>query len=751
MGTVSLFGRVALPFLVTVFLFQACCVRCSTNESNPVKVPAELEATPWCAPQVEAALAAGDARDMARLGMLGLNLDCRADNEFLLMRALRVKEGKVAYEITKTLKNTSSQLTARNNKQKTALLLAAEHGFAEAVTALLALNVRPDVSDTDQRTALHHGAPWPLVVEELIRKHKEVMFSFLGNRDGKKNAPLHYAVRGKAPQSARQLITLANDETLKRLLVGMEDGAGDYPMHWCNEPGLMKELEALGGSLVKPNREGALPFLTIAGINGTKDSGALEMAYKKSNSKMDRPDNLGRTALHYAARAGATAEVTWLLDEGADPSARGVDQQVPLTYALQNGFWNLVQVFSRNRGSPLTAVTLLGRLDVLKGLVFGPFNNGTGGTPANTTDPVTGRTALFEAAQVGRNDILEFLMGENVSVHQLDFAGHSVLESAVRGRHRHSVRYLLNRSTSVMQRLQDNATALHAAADRGDAGVIEELVSWNADIMAVDRVGRTPLHNASTGEAVRQLVALGATQEPTTGAGLGGMLPLHTAAMLGRAEVIRALLAWQRQRVNEPIVLPNKSDTRPAGTQGIVAVPASSALHLAAANGHIAAVTELLRWCADPRRTDSLGRMPQQVTREWRLNARLDDAASSPGRCLCDCGPYVQHPDTAASGWTVGCAAVVRCRRAHTADSIAAGVKYRYEETLRCEPAAALKNASLPPPLGRWLPPHPQRMRCATATSAAAGLPRSHWSFIARVTALLWLSRSGAVALPPFR
>ena len=86
-------------------------------------------------------------------------------------------------------------------------------------------------------------------------------------------------------------------------------------------------------------------------------------------------------------------------------------------------------------------------------------------------------------------------------------------------------------------------TALHKAADGGDADVITVLLTAGADLHAQNNDGDTPLHKAALGgyaEAIAALVAAGANPNVTN---KYGSTPLHKAADGNHAEAITALLA----------------------------------------------------------------------------------------------------------------------------------------------------------------------------------------------------------------
>ena len=107
-----------------------------------------------------------------------------------------------------------------------------------------------------------------------------------------------------------------------------------------------------------------------------------------------------------------------------------------------------------------------------------------------------------------------------------------------------AVRSLLARGADANAAHGDGMSALHWAAERGDAKMAEALIHAGATVDAVTRIGHyTPLHVASSaGQAtvVDLLLASGANAMAWTST--GGVTPLHLAAASGNVTAIDVLL-----------------------------------------------------------------------------------------------------------------------------------------------------------------------------------------------------------------
>ncbi len=133
----------------------------------------------------------------------------------------------------------------------------------------------------------------------------------------------------------------------------------------------------------------------------------------------------------------------------------------------------------------------------------------------------------------------------------------------------------------------DGMSALHWAAERGDAGLVEVLLEGGAKVDAATRIGsHTPLHvAASAGRARVVTMLLEAGASATTAVTTSGATPLHLAADAGSVESIDALVAHGAD-VNAK-----------EKTWG------QTPLILAAARNRVSAIEALLRHGADPNAT----------------------------------------------------------------------------------------------------------------------------------------------------
>jgi len=118
-----------------------------------------------------------------------------------------------------------------------------------------------------------------------------------------------------------------------------------------------------------------------------------------------------------------------------------------------------------------------------------------------------------------------------------------VADAAMRG-DKTAIRDLLKQGADVNGAQGDGMSALHWAAERGDAELADMLIYAGANIAAVTRIGQyTPLHLAAkSGNAPLTKALLKAGAAVNARSTNSGASPLHMAASAGSAEVINILL-----------------------------------------------------------------------------------------------------------------------------------------------------------------------------------------------------------------
>ena len=166
-------------------------------------------------------------------------------------------------------------------------------------------------------------------------------------------------------------------------------------------------------------------------------------------------------------------------------------------------------------------------------------------------DSRTGRTAIMEAARLGREEIAIMLMNAGCRLIATDHSGDTVLHHAVNGGSQRIVKQILNSNKiGIDTRGQGNRTPLHCAAEAMDTQMATLLVRSHSDPNLKDGLQRTPLHiSAARGnvEMCEMLLDEGAQLDPHDA---DGKTPLQLAAETDRAHAAYALL--HRSETSKP-------------------------------------------------------------------------------------------------------------------------------------------------------------------------------------------------------
>lgn len=155
----------------------------------------------------------------------------------------------------------------------------------------------------------------------------------------------------------------------------------------------------------------------------------------------------------------------------------------------------------------------------------------------------TGETALHLAARYARADAAKRLLDAGADTNAQDHSGRTPLHTAVTADAQGVFQILIrNRSTDLDARMADGSTALILAARLAVEGMVEELIASQADVNAVDELGKSALHWAAAVNNVEATLALlknGANKDMQDSK---EETPLFLAAREGSYEAAKLLL-----------------------------------------------------------------------------------------------------------------------------------------------------------------------------------------------------------------
>ena len=175
----------------------------------------------------------------------------------------------------------------------------------------------------------------------------------------------------------------------------------------------------------------------------------------------DKVDRLGWTPLHFAAEAGRTDIVEFLITKGADVNTESRQGRIPLHIAADNGYKEIAELLIAKA--------------------------------ADVNAKKSGYTPLYQAIWNKDKDIIKLLVAKGADVNFVAVDEWPVLHCAVRNNEKELVEFFITYGAKLDVKDKDSWTALHHAADRGYMEIVEYLVGKGADINIRENEGKTPL------------------------------------------------------------------------------------------------------------------------------------------------------------------------------------------------------------------------------------------------------------------
>src|SRR6056297_1774117 len=309
----------------------------------------------------------------------------------------------------------------------------------------------------------------------------------------------------------------------------------------------------------------------------------------EQGAELNKQDNDGFTALHYAAKEGHLEVVKLLVEKGADLEVypdeskfykgetplrsacsysnaddknievvkylveKGVSMekndlsfQSPLTTCINSKAPKTAQyllemgadpnVPNDNGQTPLyLAIDKSMGTEVFKALL------GAGADP-NTGSPYY--TPLEMAIKKRDIELAQILLDAGADIYYVDTDGDTLFHTAASINSNKNVDFLLSKGLDINARNNDGETPLHIAAEKGYDSVVEQMINNGADLFAVDNNNYMPMHihvfvYESDEEKVGWLLSKGV--DVNMNQIEGRLAPIHLAAGYGDLEMVKFL------------------------------------------------------------------------------------------------------------------------------------------------------------------------------------------------------------------
>lgn len=311
--------------------------------------------------------------------------------------------------------------------------------------------------------------------------------------------------------------------------------------------------------------------------------------------QVDKPDEMGQTALMAAASLQDMAALQWLLDHGADINAVDEENRHALFWAAMEKKYEAVESLLNHREKPRLEQTdwdgdslvQSARRDIriLKRLIDAGVDL--------THEGSAGQTVLNRAVVMEEPDMVDYLLSlerdRHVDIHHRDSDGWTpILDAVGYSPNAEVTRVLMEHGSRLSDKTGFNDSPLHLAARGSRPDLLRILLEYHRpeDLTRVNDEGRTPLlqvfqfHDTKALDCVKLLVRAGADVNAQDN---------HGWSLLIRS----ATLGAEARKIHEYLISQSSINVNLAGNGGV------TALHAASAIGDVDLVVKLLEHGAD--------------------------------------------------------------------------------------------------------------------------------------------------------
>ena len=439
-------------------------------------------------------------------------------------------------DVVKAIVAKGENVDSRTKDGFTPLHLAVKFGKHELVEALLGLGANLQLKAIrGGETALH--------LATLVRDGQDCVDLMIRSGadvdalDNNGETPLHFAARAN---NTKAIELLLNDGAK----IDLQNQQGENVLHVCVRE---SSLELIRDVIIHH---------VITKRQVTQAKRLINQANVKGESSVHYAANLTGEQSHHEDEDRAIMRA--LLVNGGDVFLQNKELlQTPVHYCCQSGNTRILQ-------------EILAHLD--QQLCRSACNK-----PAKAL-----WTPLFYACYNGHPEIIKMLINQTARIDVFDEQGEAPLHVAVSRGHEQVVDILLEHNAFVNVRNKPGMTPLHIAAQLGYNSMVMQLITEHGAILdAMTLIKQIPLHLAAENgqlEVCKTLLSLGSDLNAIDNQ---SQTPLHLAARKNHAEVLRLFLTTKPELIS----LANKNGYTCA--------------HIAAMNGSVEAIKELLRFNRD--------------------------------------------------------------------------------------------------------------------------------------------------------
>lgn len=216
-----------------------------------------------------------------------------------------------------------------DSRQLTAMCIAAREGYTEIIKVLLsAKNTLPNPKDRFSPSPLSLAAYWGFV--DIVELLLEVKGIDADCPDSKNRTPLLYSVLSGSPSP--EVVSCFLRRSDLNIDINVEDRfGGRHPRHSGR------------------NTTGRTPLIVASQF---KSADIVNLLLAVPEIDVNHADQMGKTALHFAAELGTEDIVRALLQHNADPDPKDNEDETPLFLAAKNGSVPVVKMLQKAGANP---------------------------------------------------------------------------------------------------------------------------------------------------------------------------------------------------------------------------------------------------------------------------------------------------------------------------------------------------------------------------------------------------------------
>lgn len=534
----------------------------------------------------------------------------------------RTKDGSTLMHLASSAYNATAALNfirkgipihMPNKEGAKCIHIASIRGHVDVVKAIVAKGESVDCRTKDGFTPLHLAVKFgqQALVEALLGLGANLQLNAVKGGE----TALHLATLVSDGQDCVDLLIRSGAD------VDAVDKQSETPLHFACRANNIKAVELLlndGAKIDLQNdkgenilhvcvKESNLELIRDAIIHHVTTKRQVTLAKRLIN----QTNSVGESSLHYAATLIGDKShqededrliVRALLVNGGDVFLQNKELlQTPVHYCCQSGNTRILQEIlahldqqmaraacnkpARALWTPLFYACFNGHPEIIKMLI--------NQTARIDVFDEQGEAPLHVAVSRGHTEVVDILLEHNAFVNVRNKPGMTPLHIAAQLGYNSMVMQLITEHGAILDAMTlIKQIPLHLAAESGQLEVCNTLLSLGSDLNAIDNQSQTPLHLAARKNHAEVLkLFLTIKRELISMANKNGYTCAHIAAMNGSVEAIKELLRFNRDAVINARI--KKSN--------------STALHLASENGNAEIVKLLLTSGAKPNDENSLG------------------------------------------------------------------------------------------------------------------------------------------------